>query len=30
MPEITEYAPGTPCWVDVTSPELDRTISFWS
>jgi len=30
MPEITEYAPGTPCWVDVTSPELDRTISFYS
>ena len=30
MPEFTEYAPGTPCWVDVTSPELDRTISFYS
>ncbi len=30
MPEFTEYAPGTPCWVDVTSPELDRTVSFYS
>ena len=30
MPEFTEYAPGTPCWVDVTSSELDRTISFYS
>ena len=30
MPEFTEYAPGTPCWVHVTSPELDRTISFYS
>jgi predicted enzyme related to lactoylglutathione lyase len=30
MPEFTEYAPGTPCWVDVTSPELDRTIAFYS
>ncbi len=30
MSEFTEYAPGTPCWVDVTSPELDRTLSFYS
>ncbi|MDQ3103536.1 MAG: VOC family protein [Actinomycetota bacterium] len=29
MPEFTEYAPGAPRWVDVTSPELDRTISFY-
>ena len=30
MPEITDYAPGTPCWVDVTSAELGRTVSFYS
>jgi predicted enzyme related to lactoylglutathione lyase len=30
MPEFTSYATGTPCWVDITSPELDRTISFYS
>lgn len=30
MPEFTEYAPGTPCWVDVTSPDLDATTSFYS
>lgn len=30
MPEITEYATGTPCWVDVTSPDLDATTAFYS
>jgi uncharacterized protein len=30
MPEFTEYPPGTPCWVDLTSPELDRSIAFYS
>jgi predicted enzyme related to lactoylglutathione lyase len=30
MPEITDYAPGTPCWVDVTSPDLDATTAFYS
>jgi uncharacterized protein len=30
MPEFTEYATGTPCWVDVTSPDLDATIAFYS
>ena len=29
MPGFTEYAPGTPCWVDVTSPDLDRTTTFY-
>jgi predicted enzyme related to lactoylglutathione lyase len=29
MPEFTSYAHGTPCWVDVTSPELDKTIEFY-
>lgn len=30
MPEFTEYATGMPCWTDVTSPDLDRTVSFYS
>ncbi len=30
MPVFTEYATGTPCWTDVTSPDLDRTVSFYS
>ncbi len=30
MPEFTAYPTGTPCWVDVTSPELERTVSFYS
>jgi uncharacterized protein len=30
MPEFTEYAAGTPCWVDVTSPELDRSVAFYT
>ena len=29
MTEFTSYAHGTPCWVDVTSPELDKTIEFY-
>lgn len=29
MPEFTSYAHGTPCWVDVTSPDLDRSIAFY-
>ncbi len=30
MPEFTAYPTGTPCWVDVASPELERTVSFYS
>jgi len=30
MPEFTSYASGTPCWTDITSPELDRSVSFYS
>ena len=30
MPVFTSYATGMPCWVDVTSPELERTTSFYS
>ena len=29
MTEFSSYAHGTPCWVDVTSPDLDRTIEFY-
>ena len=29
MPVFTEYTTGTPCWTDVTSPDLDRTVSFY-
>ena len=30
MPEFTEYAPGTPCWVDVTSPDLKGSVAFYT
>ena len=30
MPEFTAYPTGTPCWVDVASSELERTVSFYS
>ena len=30
MPEFTRYAHGTPCWVDVTSPELDKSVAFYT
>jgi hypothetical protein len=29
MTEMTTYAPGTPCWVDLASPDLDATIEFY-
>jgi len=30
MTEISSYASGTPCWVDVSSTELDRTVDFYT
>ncbi len=30
MPEITEYAEGTPSWVDVACPDIDGGVSFYS
>jgi predicted enzyme related to lactoylglutathione lyase len=30
MAEFTSYAHGTPCWVDVTSPDLDGTVDFYT
>jgi uncharacterized protein len=29
MSERTSYAPGTPCWVDLGSPDLDAAIGFY-
>lgn len=29
MSERTSYAPGTPCWVDLGSPDLDASIVFY-
>jgi uncharacterized protein len=29
MAEFSSYAHGTPCWVDVTSTDMDRTTSFY-
>ena len=29
MSVITDYAPGTPCWVDFGSPDLDVSIDFY-
>src|SRR2546423_8521162 len=29
MTEMTTYAPGTPCWVDLGSPDLDGSIEFY-
>jgi predicted enzyme related to lactoylglutathione lyase len=29
MSERTSYVPGTPCWVDLGSPDLDASIEFY-
>ena len=29
MSERTSYAPGTPCWVDLGTPDIDRAIEFY-
>jgi predicted enzyme related to lactoylglutathione lyase len=29
MPEKTEYAPGTPCWVDLASPDVEASKRFY-
>lgn len=29
MPEFTEYAPGTPSWVDLGSPDIDAAKAFY-
>jgi uncharacterized protein len=30
MSERTSYEPGTPCWVDLGSPDLDAAVDFYS
>lgn len=30
MPEMTTYAPGTPCWVDLGTPDIERSVDFYS
>ena len=30
MPAVTTYAPGTPSWVDLASPDLDASVGFYS
>ncbi len=29
MPEVSSYEPGTPSWVDVTTPDMDASVSFY-
>ncbi len=29
VPERNEYAPGTPCWLDLAAPDLDAAKSFY-
>ena len=29
MPEFTSYAPGTPSWVDLASPDLEKSRAFY-
>jgi uncharacterized protein len=30
MPQMTTYEPGTPCWVDLSTPELDASKAFYT
>lgn len=30
MPEVTSYAPGTPCWVDMSSDDVDASKEFYT
>ncbi len=29
MSEISSYAPGTPCWIDLGTPDLDGSVAFY-
>ena len=29
MTEMTEYAPGTPSWVDLGSPDIEASVAFY-
>jgi hypothetical protein len=30
MPDVDQYAPGTPSWIDVNGPDLDASAAFYS
>ncbi len=30
MPDVEQYAPGTPSWVDVSSPDVEASAAFYS
>jgi predicted enzyme related to lactoylglutathione lyase len=30
MPEVTTYAPGTPCWVDLSTADVERAVGFYN
>jgi uncharacterized protein len=30
MSERTSYEPGIPCWIDLSSPDLDATVAFYA
>ena len=30
MAEMTTYAPGAPCWIDLSSPDIDESVGFYS
>ena len=30
MPEFTSHAPGTPCWIDLMSPDIDGAKEFYT
>jgi predicted enzyme related to lactoylglutathione lyase len=30
VPERSEYAPGTPCWVELAAPDVARAVEFYS
>lgn len=29
MPEFTDHAPGSPCWIDLMSPDVDASSAFY-
>jgi len=29
MAEFTEYQPGTPCWIDLQTPDIDKGVDFY-
>ncbi len=29
MPERTSYEPGTPCWIDLATPDQDAAAEFY-